>query len=420
MTPPVKTIRPDNDTSIAAKQRAASTLIQQVLSPLEARMEKAFMAFRGKPMLKGFCNLFERNLTFDLDSQSYVWGDRLRLNTQLLQEIETSARTEDQKNEDVFWLTLFHTTYFILGYQNRLATLATGDLEKSHAAFTQATLQQITALGIAQPAPSATWTQFGYEFEPLASIAPSARLEDEIIDHLNNGSLTIAGLTSVPMLQFSQLEGVAGNVADYAHTEHDTFAKDMLNEWVDEFSKGNTFGESSVNGIRLMFFKSKPPRDASEAISDCLQSKYPVSDDLALYNNKKLANDYFAPRKADPIVDKTGHIEMFIVCSGSISAGDIGDCVKVFYDFFAKRKRKMTYAISTFDTGIMSRIVVREDENPVDKLKELAIIGGGGTDFRCIAAKLKDMTDQGDPGPNGKPFKCDLAVMKGHGARAVR
>jgi hypothetical protein len=298
MTPVVKTIRPDNDTSIASKQRAASNLIQQVMTPLEARMEKAFMAFRSKPMLKGFCNLFERNLVFDLDSQSYVWGDRLRLNTQLLQEIETSKLTEDQKNEAVFWLTLFHTTYFILGYQNRLATVPDGDKEKAHAAFTQATLHQTTALGIPQPATSPIWTQFGYEFEPLASIAPSARMEDEIIDQLNNGALTIAAITSVPLLQFSQLEGISGKNDEYTPTEHDTFAKDMLNEWVDEFAKGNTFGESSVNGIRLMFFKSKPPRDASEALMDNLQSKYPVSDDLALYNNKKLANDYFAPRKA--------------------------------------------------------------------------------------------------------------------------
>jgi len=38
-------------------------------------------------------------------------------------------------------------------------------------------------------------------------------------------------------------------------------------------------------------------------------------------------------------------------------------------------------------------------------------LGGGGTDFRCIAAKVQELTDAGDPGPNGKPYKSDLAIV---------
>jgi len=105
----------------------------------------------------------------------------------------------------------------------------------------------------------------------------------------------------------------------------------------------------------------------SEAIMDCLRSRYPVTDDVALYNNKKMANDYFAPRKADPIEEKTGHVELYLDCSGSISSGDIGDMLKIFTDFFAKRKKKMTYGLSCFDTSILSRITVGEDEDPVAK-----------------------------------------------------
>src|ERR1035441_8168369 len=94
----VTSVRPLNDTTIADKQRAASTVLQKVLSPLEARMEKAFMASRERPLLRGFCNLFERNLTFDLDKQSYVWGDRMRMSVELLQAIEASPlRSEERR-----------------------------------------------------------------------------------------------------------------------------------------------------------------------------------------------------------------------------------------------------------------------------------------------------------------------------------
>ena len=109
----VTSVRPLNDTSIADKQRAASSVLQKVLSPFEARMERAFMAHREKPLLRGFCNLFERNLTFDLDKQSYVWGDRMRMSTELLQAIEASHLSEDAMNEAVFWAILFHCTYFV-------------------------------------------------------------------------------------------------------------------------------------------------------------------------------------------------------------------------------------------------------------------------------------------------------------------
>src|SRR5437867_4609397 len=112
--------RPLNDGNVARSQRAASTALQRILQPFDARAEKAFLAFRDKPLLRPFCNIFERNLTVVLDQQSYVWGDALRINTRLMQAIESSALTEDQKNHAVFWLLLFHTSYFALGYQNRL------------------------------------------------------------------------------------------------------------------------------------------------------------------------------------------------------------------------------------------------------------------------------------------------------------
>jgi len=403
--------RPSNDTGIAQKQRAASNLLQKVLSPFEARMEKSFMANRKHPMLQGFCNTFERNLSFDLDSQSYVWGDRMRMNVSLLQAIEAAPISEEAKNDDAFWAILFHATYFILGYQNKLASTPEEEKPVAHAAFTQAVLQQMAALQVQQPAAAAYWAENGYEFQPLCQIQPSATLEDDIRDQIKAGALVVSNLTNVPALAFSELEGVQGNMQGFTPESHESFAQEMLNEWMAEFTKCNTFGEGSLNGIRLMYFKSNPPRDASDAIMDCLQSKYPVSDDLALYNNKKLANDYYAPRQAEPVKEKTGHIELFIDCSGSISAGDIGDCMKVFLDFFRKKKKKMTYGISTFDTSILTRIEVGEDEDPTNKIKDLAILGGGGTDFRGIAAKISELTSAGASGPNGRPYKCDLALV---------
>jgi hypothetical protein len=408
----VTSVRPLNDTTIADKQRAASTVLQKVLSPFEARMEKAFMASRERPLLRGFCNLFERNLTFDLDKQSYVWGDRMRMNAELLQAIEASQLSEDAKNEAVFWAILFHCTYFVMGYQAKLAAITEEtECQLSHIAFTQVVLQQMAALSVPQPTDAPHWQGAGYEFKPLLQIQSSATLETEILDKLKNGTVTPDSITKIPLLLFSELQGAQGSLAEFTAETHENFAQEMLNEWMAEFAKTNTFGEGSMNGIRLLYFKSKPPRDASEAIMECLQSEYPVTDDVALYNNKKLANDYFAPRNAEPIKEKTGHIELFIDCSGSVSAGDIGNCVKVFTDFFARKKKKMTYCISTFDTSVLSRIKVGEDEDSNDKLKELAILGGGGTDFRCIAARVQELIDAGDPGPNGKPYKCDLTVV---------
>jgi hypothetical protein len=404
--------RPSNDAAIAQKQRAASTVLQRVLTPFEARMEKAFLASRGRPLLRGFCNLFERNLTFDLDKQSYVWGDRMRMNVSLLQAIESAQMSEEERNAAVFWAILFHCTYFVLGYQSRLAGIrSTEEYQLSHAAFTQAVLQQMAALSAPQPDNAPYWEENGYVFQPLCQGQAGANLENEILDQLKAGAIAAANMTRVPLLMFSELQGDQGAMQEFTPASHETFAQEMLNEWVAEFSKCNTFGDGSINGIRLMYFKSRPPRDASEAIMDCLQSKYPVTDDLALYNNKKLANDYFAPRKADPIEEKTGHIELFIDCSGSISAGDIGDCMKVFTDFFKRKKKKMTYGISTFDTSVLTRIEVKEEEDPNAKLKDLAILGGGGTDFRCIAAKIQQLTDAGAPGPGGHPYKCDLALV---------
>jgi hypothetical protein len=405
------TTRPLNDSLIAQKQRAASAVLQKVLSPFEARMEKAFLAHRNQPLLRGFCNIFERNLTFDLDQRSYVWGDRMRMNTQLLEAIESATLTEAQKNQEVFWAIMFHCTYFVLGYQNQLASIKDEvKIQQAHQAFTQAVLQQMASLQVAQPSNAAHWETHGYIFKPLMTILPSATLEVEILNQIEAGTVVPENLTRVPSLDFSQLDGVQGAMGDFNPEAHESFAQEMLNDWVAEFTKCNTFGDGSFNGIRLLYFKSNPPRDASEAIMECLQSKYPVSDDLALYNNKKLANDYFAPKKADPIEEKTGHIELMMDCSGSISAADIANCIKVFTDFFAKKRKKMTYCITTFDTVILSRIDVNEDEDPNEKLKELAIIGGGGTDFRCTAAKIQELIDAGEPGPDGKPYRCDMCV----------
>lgn len=404
--------RPNNDSSVAQKQRAASSVLQKILSPMEARLEKALLAYRQAPLLRGFCNLFERNLTFELDSQTFVWGDKLRFNAKLLEAVESSALSEADKNQEVFWAILFHTSYFVLGYQQRLATATDpNDYLLKHISFTQAILQQMQSLNVPQPTQSKLWTDLGYTFQPIISITPSATVEDEISDMIRGKQVDPSKLTTVPRLQFSELQAAQGQMQGFTPQTHDTFAQEMLNDWVDEFAKLNTFGENSMNGVRLMYFKSKPPRDVSEALIDCLQSEYPISDDLALYNNKKLANDYYAPRKGDPIKEKTGHIELFIDCSGSISAGDVGDCLKIFTDFFSKRKKKMTYAINTFDTSILSRIEVNEEEDPNVKLKELAIVGGGGTDFRCIAEKVQALITEAAPGANGKPYHCDLAVV---------
>lgn len=403
--------RPANDLNVARNQRGASAALQKILGPFEARAEKAFLAFRDKLLLRPFCNIFERNLTVVLDQQSYVWGDALRINTRLIQAIESSALNEDQQNHAVFWLLLFHTSYFALGYQNRLILLPEEQQSSNHLAFTQATLQQIKTLGVKQPDNAPFWEELGYRFQPPMILKMGVAPEQDVLDALANHAVSQDNLTRTPLLQTTDLKAAKGSLTDYQAQTYETFAQEMLNDWVAEFSKSNNFGDHGINGIRLLYFKTKPPRDASEAIMDCLRSKYPVSDDLALYHNKKLANDYYAPRKADPIKDKTGHIELFIDCSGSISSGDIGDCLKVFTDFFAKRKKKMTYAINCFDTSILSRIEVAEGEDPVERLSQLAIVGGGGTDFRCTAAKIQELIDGGSTSIGSGPYKCDLAVV---------
>lgn len=400
-----QTVRPQNDTTIAQQQRDASQVLNKVLSPIEIRVEKAQMAFRNKPLLASFCNILERNLNVVLDQRTYVWGDQLRIDTNLVQSIEATHLTEEEKNHAVFWLMLFHTSYFALGFQNRLARLAEDQQPKYHAAFTQATLHQMQALHVDQPANADFWEDAGYVFQPLYALPQSARMEEEAYNALDAQATFIEQWTQVPPLHFVNLQAATGQNTQYSQQNHDAFAQEMLNDWVSEFAKVFDFGDTSFNGIRLLYFKANPPRDVSEAIMDCLRTKFPVADDLALYHNKKLANDYFAPKQADPIEEKTGHIELFIDCSGSITAGDIGNALKVFDDFFKKRKKKMTYGISCFDTSILSRIEVAEDEDPVEKVQKLAIIGGGGTDFRCVAHQIQTLKDA------DSKYRCDLAVV---------
>jgi len=405
--------RPLNDATVAATQRAVSQTLSGLLSPVESRLAKAFGAHRDNPLLRPFCNIFEPHLKIELDQQSFIWSDTLRLNSRMVQAIHTAPMSEEEKNAAVFWLILFHTSYFALGYQTRFLKAAPDQLNLLNLAFTQAVVHHMQSLGVKQPANASHWEQHGYLFKPLAALQPGPRIAEEALAQLEQGSVQSADLTHAPLLQLTDLNGRVANLRDFSPQVHETFAQEMINDWVAEFMKTNDFGSEGINGIRLLYFKANPPRDASEAIMDCLRSKYPVADDLALYHNKKLANDYFAPKKADPIEEKTGHIELFVDCSGSISAGDIGDCLKVFHDFFARRKKKMTYGISCFDTSILSRVEVTENEDdPIQKLNQLAIVGGGGTDFRCIAANIQEMQANGGPPPGGNSkYRCDLAVV---------
>ena len=406
------TTRPLNDANVAATQRAVSQTLGGLLSPLESRLAKAFQAHRDSPLLRPFCNIFERHLKVELDQQSFIWSDTLRLNTRVVQAIDTSPMSEDEKSEALFWLVLFHTSYFALGYQTRHLKAAPDGQALLNLAFTQGVAHHMQSLGVKQPANAPCWEQHGYVFKPLAALPAGPKIAEEALTLLEQGALQTSNITHTPLLQLTDLNGCVANLQDYSSQVHETFAQEMINDWVAEFMKTNDFGSEGMNGMRLLYFKANPPRDASEALMDCLRSKYPVAADLALYHNKKLANDYFAPKKADPIEEKTGHIELFIDCSGSISAGDIGDCMKVFHDFFARRKKKMTYGISCFDTSILSRMAVTEEEDPVQKLNQLAIVGGGGTDFRCIAANIQEMQTNGGPPPGGNSkYRCDLAVV---------
>lgn len=404
--------RPLNDAKIAATQRTVSQSLGGLLSPLESRLAKAFAVHRDNPLLRPFCNIFERHLKIELDQQSFIWSDTLRLNTRAVQAIDAASMSENEKNAAVFWLILYHTSYFALGCQTRLLKAPPDRLAMLNLAFTQAVAHHMRSLGVKQPANAPHWEQHGYVFKPLTTLQAGPRIAEDALTLLEQGAFQPADLTQTPLLNLTDLNGRVAGLQDFSPQVHESFAQELINDWVAEFMKTNDFGSEGMNGIRLLYFKANPPRDASEAIMDCLRSKYPVADDLALYHNKKLANDYFAPKKADPIEEKTGHIELFVDCSGSISAGDIGDCLKVFTDFFAKRKKKMTYAISCFDTSILSRIEVGEDEDPLQKLNQLAIVGGGGTDFRCIAANIQDMQANGGPPPGGNSnYRCDLAVV---------
>ncbi len=406
------TAHPLNDANIAATQRAVSQTLGGLLSPLESRIAKAFGAHRDNRLLQPFCNIFERHLKIEMDQQSFIWSDMLRLNTRVVQAIESAPMSEGEKNAAVFWLILFHTSHFALGYQTRYLKASLDQRTTLNLAFTQAVAHHMRSLGVKQPVNAPLWDQHGYVFKPLATLQAGPKIAEDALTLLEQGTLQSADLTQIPLLNLTDLNGRVANLQDFSPQVHESFAQEMINDWVAEFMKTNDFGSEGMNGIRLLYFKANPPRDASEAIMDCLRSKYPVADDLALYHNKKLANDYFAPKKADPIEEKTGHIELFVDCSGSISAGDIGDCLKVFTDFFAKRKKKMTYGISCFDTSILSRIEVNEGDDPVQKVNQLAIVGGGGTDFRCIAANILEMHANGGPPPDGNSkYRCDLAVV---------
>jgi len=99
--------RPLNDATIATTQRAVSQTLGGLLSPLEARLAKGFQSHRDKPLVRPFCNIFERHLKVELDQQSFIWSDTLRLNARLVQGIEAAAISEDEKKEEVFWLVLF-------------------------------------------------------------------------------------------------------------------------------------------------------------------------------------------------------------------------------------------------------------------------------------------------------------------------
>ena len=169
-------------------------------------MEKAFMAHRDKPLLRGFCNLFERNLTFDLDKQSYVWGDKMRMSVELLQAIESSPLSEDAKNDAVFWAVLFHCTYFVLGYQAKLAVIK-DDAEYSFptSPSPRPFFSRWRPSRSRSPTDAPHWQGNGYEFKPLLQIQASATLETDVLDQLKSGAVSPDSITKIPLLLFSEL-----------------------------------------------------------------------------------------------------------------------------------------------------------------------------------------------------------------------
>ena len=148
-TPPAT--RPLNDATIATTQRAVSKTLGGLLSPLEARLAKGFQSHRDKPLVRPFCNIFERHLKVELDQQSFIWSDTLRLNARLVQGIEAAAISEDEKNEAVFWLVLFYTSYFALGYQTRCLKAPAEQQPLLNLAQTQAVLPTCGPSGSSNP-----------------------------------------------------------------------------------------------------------------------------------------------------------------------------------------------------------------------------------------------------------------------------
>jgi hypothetical protein len=286
--------------AVAVTQRAVSQT-RRFAFAFESRLAKAcaHRDHRCPPFLQHL----ERHLKTELDQQSFIWSDTLRLNTRVVQAIDAAPISEDEKNAAVFWLVLFHTSYFALGYQTRYLKAAPDQQTMLNLAFTQAVAHHMRSLGVKQPANSPHWEQHGYVFKPLAALQPGPNIAEEALTLLEQGTVQSADVTHTPLLQLTDLNGRVANLQDFSSQVHETFAQEMINDWVAEVMKTNDFGSEGTNGIRLLI--SRPTCRASEAIMDCLRSKYPVADDLALYHNKKLANDYFAPKRPT-IEEKTG------------------------------------------------------------------------------------------------------------------
>jgi len=103
----------------------------------------------------------------------------------------------------------------------------------------------MAALSEPQPADAPHWQGNGYEFKPLLQIQASATLETDVLDQLKSGAVSPDSITKIPLLLFSELQGVQGALAQYTPEAHENFAQEMLNEWMAEFAKTNTFGEAA-------------------------------------------------------------------------------------------------------------------------------------------------------------------------------
>ena len=224
------TSRPLNDAKVAVTQRAVSQTLGGLLSPLNSRLAKAFQAHRDHPLLRPFCNIFERHLKTELDQQSFIWSDTLRLNTRVVQAIDAAPISEDEKNAAVFWLVLFHTSYFALGYQTRYLKAAPDQQTMLNLAFTQAVAHHMRSLGVKQPANSPHWEQHGYVFKPLAALQPGPNIAEEALTLLEQGTVQSADVTHTPLLQLTDLNGRVANLQDFSSQVHETFAQEMITD----------------------------------------------------------------------------------------------------------------------------------------------------------------------------------------------